>query len=327
MCEIFSLEKEGRVNLKKTIKKIIPEDKLWTYKQAASPAGMRAILSRNKLRLHYYRDNNNFGDMLNENIMDYFGISYVYAPYLLADAICIGSLLNGYISSSKKESTGKRLDVLGSGFIRSPDYEKEFFNCDVNIYALRGELTLARCEKDLGRKLPGVVLGDPALLSRRIFKDALKAKKKYDVGIICHYSDTDSEHLQNIKLDKSKVIYIDIQEDVTEVVKKISECKFILSSAMHGLIVADALGVPNKHVVLSSMVEGGDYKFKDYYSVLGGVKYEPVDLRESVIDDESIRKFKKGYGIMTADIEKICDDYEQLFRGYSRNIKEQNGRE
>ncbi|HQA91106.1 MAG TPA: hypothetical protein PK316_15725, partial [Sedimentisphaerales bacterium] len=52
-------------------------------------------------------------------------------------------------------------------------------------------------------------------------------------------------------------------------------CECVLSSSLHGLIVADAFGVPNAWLKLSDKVRGNDFKFRDYYSV--------YDLDEKVI--------------------------------------------
>ena len=62
------------------------------------------------------------------------------------------------------------------------------------------------------------------------------------------------------------------------VVGRISECKTLLSSAMHGLIVADSFGIPNMRVVASESLMGGDYKFKDYYSVFSRERYRRIDI-------------------------------------------------
>ena len=55
---------------------------------------------------------------------------------------------------------------------------------------------------------------------------------------------------------------------VIKVLKAIQECHLIVSSSMHGLIVSDAFGVPNRRIAISrGMIS--DYKFGDYYSAFG----------------------------------------------------------
>jgi hypothetical protein len=64
------------------------------------------------------------------------------------------------------------------------------------------------------------------------------------------------------------------------VVKAISECKLILSQSLHGLIVADALGIPNVWIEPSSKMIGGEFKFHDYFSTIECVKV-PVSLDDA----------------------------------------------
>jgi pyruvyltransferase len=40
----------------------------------------------------------------------------------------------------------------------------------------------------------------------------------------------------------------------------------ILSSSLHGLILADAYEIPNKRLVIGNRLLGSDFKFMDYYS-------------------------------------------------------------
>ena len=96
-----------------------------------------------------------------------------------------------------------------------------------------------------------------------------------------------------------------------------AQCKFILSSALHGLICADSLNIPNKHIILGNDVIGGEYKFKDYYSVFKDVDYHPVYLKDTIITDSDIWKYQSEYTITTKEIESIC---ENLIRAFPKNL-------
>lgn len=99
-----------------------------------------------------------------------------------------------------------------------------------------------------------------------------------------------------------------------EFVSKVIQCNFILSSALHGLICADAFSIPNKWLVISGNVEGREYKFKDYYSVFESRKsLEPVDLRKTFISDEDIDSFIKEYTNVGKQIDDICNNLENAF--------------
>jgi hypothetical protein len=69
----------------------------------------------------------------------------------------------------------------------------------------------------------------------------------------------------------------------------------VISSSLHGLIVADSLGIPNVWLRLSPDVLGGDYKFKDYYSVFG-LAPEPIDEVTLISgDSELITRLSECY--------------------------------
>lgn len=50
------------------------------------------------------------------------------------------------------------------------------------------------------------------------------------------------------------------------VLELIASSEYVLSSSLYGLIVADALGKPSRWLLLSRLVGGGGFKFRDYFS-------------------------------------------------------------
>lgn len=269
----------------------------------------------------YYSRFGNFGDELNDDLMRFLNISYRHSRPYVANLCCIGSNLQQFTSGTgKKLSDSHVLNVLGSGFISPNKGSHESFCFDMRIYALRGELSKIRCEKILGYKLENVTLGDPGLLVKDIFKP-FKIRKKYDVGIILHMVDKNNALLQKIKLEKHKVTYIDIELEPKLFVKRVAECDFILSSAMHGLICADSLGIPNKHIMVSNSVVGGTYKFKDYYSVFNGFEYDPICLADQIVTDNDIKTYKNSYTINRSDVKKIRKKLIEAFKQYMKDNK------
>jgi hypothetical protein len=287
-------------------------------KQFTFNNGFTAMFSK-KTKLLYLKNENNFGDVLNENIMDYLGIDYVISPALLANMTCVGSLLDTLLLRDEESPTMPTLKIYGTGFMYPPPPQQhEAFNRNVNIYALRGKLSRKRCEKILNRSLSAIPLGDPGLLVNRIFPTKA-LEKTHDVGIILHMFDAHIS-IDNLKLDNLKVKFIDIKQAPQDFVQEVSKCKFIFSSAMHGLICADSLGIPNKHIILSNKVLGGSYKFKDYYSVFNNYNYSPVDIRKTTITKLDVKKFTKEYNIAQKDVNHICDQLEQAAKKLSSNI-------
>ena len=113
------------------------------------------------------------------------------------------------------------------------------------------------------------VYGDPALLYPMIYNP--KVEKKYKWGIIPHYiefeSARDREVLKN--LENQGVRIIDICSGEQEFINELLEVENVISSSLHGLIMADAYGIPNARVNISNKLIGGHFKFKDYYMSVG----------------------------------------------------------
>lgn len=57
---------------------------------------------------------------------------------------------------------------------------------------------------------------------------------------------------------------VDVRQSAPRAVAEISACETIVTSSLHGLITADALGIPAVWVGLDPAHEMGDFKFADY---------------------------------------------------------------
>lgn len=302
--------------MKKLIKlltSVIPNKRLRHYlRQYFSEGGLYMEADSNKTRL-YYCTERNFGDMLNHNLMQYFRCPYTFSHAIFADLCCIGSLMEGVLLTDKQGYTKRPIHIYGTGFIKEPVQANEQFNRPVIIHALRGKKSLARCEQILQKKLPDVVLGDPGLLIRRIFPN-INSNKIYDVGLICHIADDPRELHKHLNFSPAiKTTMLDITLPPDEFVIRLSECKFILSSAMHGLICADSLGIPNAHIILSDKVIGNEYKYRDYYSAFSQAEYTPIYLSNTTLTDRDIPRLTENYHISSDEIDRICDRLIQAF--------------
>ena len=86
-------------------------------------------------------------------------------------------------------------------------------------------------------------------------------------------------------------------------------CICILSSSLHWLIFADSLGIPNRRIVLSDEIIGGDLKFDDYYSVYyenPEEAPEAIDLRKTTVTDETIDDIIKNYVNVERKMDEQC---------------------
>ena len=252
-------------------------------------------------------DSKNFGDQLNKDLLNFFKIKYSCVPINEAENIFIGSIL-----SWKYE---KRLNVWGAGLI----YEKLNYLNGINAHCLRGEKTKSFVEKMKKVKLGDCLLGDPALLCKHIFPE--KQEKLYDVGIICHLcDDLNSPYLNNIDLQNKSFIFIDVHDDTKNICNKIKQCRFVLSSSLHGLVVADSYGIPNRRFILTTSNHPNNtrfnFKFDDYYSIYKNVNIpKAIDLvAGDKIKDEDIDKFTREYNISQTVVDTFCNRYMDLVR-------------
>lgn len=127
------------------------------------------------------------------------------------------------------------------------------------VFAVRGPLT--RNELIMrGIECPDVY-GDPALLMPYI-TDYKRKQPKYKYGLIPHYADEYEPQVENLKRQGVKII--NICAGLHEFIEDILDVEFILSSSLHGLIAADAWGIPNARVNIKGTLYGGHFKFIDY---------------------------------------------------------------
>ena len=201
----------------------------------------------------------NFGDYLSPLIVEMVsGKTVVHAEPHEADMIAIGSILSRE-RKARKFFFRRRLHIWGSG---TDKMSRSFWGRHY-YHAVRGEITRSQ----ITGPARTLALGDPGLLVDRWWEGKTRPEKRYRLGIIPHFVDQQDKRVKDLaKLQGSRVI--DVFAPVEEVVREIQRCDFILSSSMHGLIVADAFGIPNRRMPFSSG-KISDLKFDDYYSAFG----------------------------------------------------------
>ena len=222
----------------------------------------------NPLKLYYFDKFANVGDGLNkelcENLLE-TEVSNQKIPD--ADMIAIGSILDHFLvkRNVKPLEVNAPIHVWGSGLMYDGVGRHSKFVRRFQIHALRGELTRQAMSDYLGKNIR-CPLADPGLLAALLVP---QQEKKYDIGIIPHYHDRANECFQKMKLHYPNSVIIDVADDPISVIKTIGQCKAVLSTSLHGLIIADSFGVPNHWCECSDLVRGNGYKFRDYYSSFG----------------------------------------------------------
>lgn len=273
-----------------------------------------------KLKLFYYSNVLNFGDMLNtvlaERLCTEHGKRIQYVSYKECNAMFLGSILQ--LLWTKKPTLRclyEPVSIWGTGLI-SPE-TKPFLSRKLMIYALRGKLTesvLKYQSQKGGVKFVETVLGDPGLLSN-LLCDCKNIRKEYSVGIIPHYVDKNSKELDLFRNIKEFNI-IDVQNNPDYVVREIAKCDQIISSSLHGLIVADSLGIPNARMVLSNKITGGDFKYEDYYSVYKFGQRLTLDSKGLYFIVKNLEHLRRYYNVSMEEVLIIQDKLKKSLELY-----------
>lgn len=251
-------------------------------------------MNRNCLNLIYWADFPNFGDFLSPyiiktltgkeivhkkasiswlNLMKFLighplkldELSHYVLPWE-ENFIGVGSVLSYGNSKSK---------IWGCGFMNS---KEQFYGG--KIYALRGMLSankIGLCKND-------IVYGDPALLLPLLYVP--KSLEKFTVGIIPHWK----EFLFFHQKYQNRYKIIDLRtKDVEHVIDEICSCQMILSTSLHGIIVAHAYGIPAIWIKNGDINTDG-FKFWDYFSSVGIRCYNGFENYDEIVASPDIIK-------------------------------------
>lgn len=165
--------------------------------------------------------------------------------------------------------------VWGSGILL-PD--RAFKGRPKEVRAVRGPLTRQKL-LEAGIDCPEVY-GDPALLLPLYYTP--KVDKKYKLGVIPQY-DSNKNPLLDILRNDSEVLIIKIGEynHWLDIVDQVCMCETIMSSSLHGLILAEAYKIPNVWTHLDGDNPLDFFKYHDFFLSLGQDR-EPLCLHAHV---------------------------------------------
>jgi len=247
------------------------------------------------IRAHYFKSVNNFGDQLVGPIIKWLcgeDVAWV-GNKVEGKLLCIGSEITRGVM--------RKNDVVwGYG----GKYQKDMVVPEgVKILATRGKKTAA-----LLKDTRVNVFGDPALLIAKVHK-APERTEEYNIGIIPHF--TDAKFFTHIKHKKAKLF--NILDDKWKIIEDMHKCKVILSTSLHGCIVAEAYGIPVVWIKPAKSIVGGlEFKWNDYFSGTGRPAQKPYQLPHPItLKDLGKAKFQTLPKpiIDTTKLEKVWRDF------------------
>jgi len=172
----------------------------------------------------------------------------------------IGTLINRLVPSKPK----KVVFSTGAGYGKLPRIQENKWK----FYCVRGPRTAKALSID-----PNLAITDGAALVATV--DTLPTpKKRFSFGYMPH-------HLSLIKgpwheiAKAANLKYVDATNDVDTVLREIASCEILITEAMHGAIVADALRIPWIPVRCYRGIL--EFKWNDWCESLG-IQYVPITI-------------------------------------------------
>jgi pyruvyltransferase len=220
-----------------------------------------------RVKNYWWRERPNFGDAMSPYLLKRFaGVDSDWSTISHAGLIVTGSIL---------EHVPPLWDghILGAGRL----YEDSYLHLHTNtasVWAVRGPLSKLA--------LPGGVdcaVGDPGLLADEM---VYVHTRDIPMGIVPHHTDTTLAQRPEWYSDKFETLVIDPRQDPLDVIRQIGRCQRIVTSSLHGLITADAFGIPRRFELNphATRYEGGMFKFRDYSQSIG-TPLEPGKIIEA----------------------------------------------
>ena len=130
------------------------------------------------------------------------------------------------------------------------------------VLGVRGPLTRAALQAH-GIQCDGA-LCDPGWLLPAVIESAAP---QHPVGVVPHYVDAATQFVDRRR--REGVPIIDVHAPPMDFVRQLTSCERIVSSSLHGIVLAHAYDRPAVWVQISRRVLGGGFKFRDYYASIG----------------------------------------------------------
>lgn len=251
------------------------------------------------VKVYWHPDGYNFGDTLTPWLFLWYGAVAEFTRPPECVVVAVGSVLD----SVPEDYTGM---VWGTGLIN----DRPHVMPNAKILGVRGRLTAQR----IGH--PDANLGDPGLLVSRFLP---AAEKTHVLGLVPHKIHVDHPTIQH--LVSPDVILIDPGEPAAVVAEKISSCSAIVSTSLHGLVVADSYGIPAAWADLADrpLSGSGAFKFYDYESALSAGSRRVWITRDTTMLElmgktkaANRERVEHRCDILDASIRAVVRDYDEV---------------
>jgi len=210
----------------------------------------------------------NFGDDLTPMLLPRYGMVALHRSPRAAQLIGVGSLLE-FVSSDYAGA------IWGTGLMHDAAHALPA----ATVLAVRGPLTAER----IGMHTEPAY-GDPGLLVARHVPRPVGDGR---IAVVPHGHHRSHPRLHRlIRQAGDEARTVDVHRRALPAVRDIAAARVVLTTSLHGLITADAYGIPAVWTTLAPALGGGDFKFRDYEAAVtpGRTRYRPFDTADSLSD-------------------------------------------
>lgn len=267
------------------------------------------LTASGKVPLIYWRIAPNFGDLLSPWLFERI-VGKAVEPISGRVRPVAGFKLLKFYWRQYRRKTPPNYVAIGSIMSRVRDNSQVWGSgsfgteqaCQLNTrakyFAVRGPLSRLLL-LNAGAEVPEVY-GDPALLCPLFFPDDVS--KTHDIGLVLRWSE--ASWLQTQGDEHVKIIDLG-SYDVEGTLRDILSCRNILSSSLHGLIIADAYGIPNAFL-RSASPKGGQFKFLDYFASVDKFRKSVViPERQGLLDLTAVKDVQFDGRTINFEAEKL----------------------
>lgn len=223
------------------------------------------MTGRPPLRLFWWKKRANFGDGISPLIVAHVsGRAVIHAAPDEAEVFALGSIMRP-LARTYRDPRAHRPVVWGAGCMKPVGRR---FTDHVDFAAVRGPKTAEVLRVDMN------CFGDPGLLIAEVLQDYIKSDGQ--VSVVPHFSQAD-QPIYHALSETQGIRVVDVRaEDPMAVVRQIAASDHVFSSSLHGLVTADAFGIPSTWVDPTGIHAEPHFKFADYAAGINRDLGDPI---------------------------------------------------
>ena len=259
--------------------------------------------NENLIKINTWTQRDNNGKLINNNWGD--DINFYFLQKLFDKKLVdyqetgrenytfIGSILTSNFIDSNSIVWGAGIQIPNTKWDESPK----------KVCAVRGPLTREFLLKK-GIECPEIY-GDPSLLLPYYYYPIVE--KKYKIGLIPHWSSLNSSIVKSFSQKKGvHVIKMSGYNNWLQVIDEILSCDYIISESLHGIIMAEAYGVPNLWVDIT-LKNIFDIKFHDFFQSIGLDRNKAVKMDKFFTIEKAMKYLQEYKAGTMVDLNALVD--------------------